>query len=274
MKTIPLLFLLFVTPTVFSQIGGNSTGARSFGLAGNTTQLKDLWSIENNPAALSFIKVWQVGISYENYFSLKELSTRSILISSPIFDGAFGLSYKQFGYSAYNENKLGFTYGQLLGENFTMGIQLNYLNTRIEEGFGNRNTISGNIGLSTKLTNELSIAFTIINLNRAKLASYNDERYPTLLNIGISYEFSKKVLFLTEVSKDIDYKANLKTGIEYQIGELFSMRLGYATKPSMNSFGFGCMLENIQIDLASSFDHQLGLTTQVSLSYIPPIRER
>lgn len=253
---------------------GNPNGARSFGLAGNSTQLKDIWATENNPAALSFLKSWGAGFSYESSFLLPELSTRTAIFTHPVQNGSFGLSFQQFGYSAYNENKIGLSYGQTLSKRFSLGIQLNYLNTRISEGYGNNSALSGNIGLYSILSDKLSLAVLIVNPNRAQLATFEDERYPTKLNLGLIYEFSKKVQLLSEISKDIDYEASVKVGIEYQAIDKLYLRAGYATEPALSTFGFGLNLDKFRMDFASGFDSNLGFSPQLSISFVPTKNEK
>ncbi|MBL4709683.1 MAG: hypothetical protein JKY48_14720 [Flavobacteriales bacterium] len=268
-KRIILLSILLTTKLLsFSQNNGIS-GARSYGLAGNSILLQDLWSTNNNPAGLAFQKEWAAGIPYENQFLQSELSNKTAIIGYPISNGAFGLSINQFGYSAYNENRVGLSYGQQLGKNISMGIQINYLNTRIGEAYGTSSAISGNIGLMAKLNDELSIAAMLINPNKAKLADYTDERYPTLIKLGLGYEFSDKVTLMSEVAKDIDFDANVKVGIEYKAMKLIHFRIGYATEPALSSFGFGINLDQFKLDFASGFDSTFGFSPQISLHYSP-----
>lgn len=258
------LFFLFV-----SAQNEFVSGARSYGLAGTSVLQKDVWAVNNNPAALGHLKNWSAGISYENQFLQSELSNRTAIFSYPVSSGSFGISVNQFGFSNYNENKVGISYGQKLGENLAMGIQVNYLSTSIGEGYGETSAISGNIGVLAQLNDELSLAAMVINPNRAKLSEFTDERYPTLIKMGLGYEFSKKVSLLTEVAKDVDFNANVKAGIEYHALEMLYLRVGYATDPSLSSFGFGLFLENFQLDFASGFDSNFGFSPQVSLSYTP-----
>ena len=150
-----------------------------------------------------------------------------------------------------------------------MGIQINYLSTKIGDGYGKTNALSGNIGLLANINNELSLSAMVINPNRAKLAEFTDERFPTLLKLGLKYDFSKKVTAFTEVAKDIDFDANVRIAIEYKALPMLYFRAGYATSPALSSFGFGLNLDKFKLDFASGFDSNLGFSPQVSLSYSP-----
>ena len=265
--------LLIVITTLFASSfqaqNEGVSGARAYGLAGTSSLTSDLWSTNNNPAGLAFLKKWQAGISYENQFLLSELSNKTAIVSAPAANGSFGLSVNQFGYSSFNENRIGVSYGQQLGKNISMGIQLNYSSTQIGDGYGQTNALSGNIGLLANINNELSLSAVVINPNRAKLAEFTDERLPTLLKLGLKYDFSKKVTAFTEVTKDIDYDANVRIAIEYKALDLLYFRAGYATYPALSSFGFGLNLDKFKLDFASGFHSNLGFSPQVSLSFSP-----
>ena len=112
----------------------------------------------------------------------------------------------------------------------------------------------------------------VINPNRAKLAEFTDERLPTLLKLGLKYDFSKKVTVFTEVAKDIDFDANVLVAVEYKAIDLLYFRAGYATNPALSSFGFGLNLDQFKLDFASGFDSNLGFSPQVSLSYSPSFK--
>jgi len=262
------IFLLFCHALIAGN-DGNTNGARRSALGGSSILLKDHWAVDNNPALLGNLNQWGAGISYENQFNLNELSYRSAVIAHPIKQGAFGLSINQFGFSAYQEDRIGLSYGQKLGEGLSMGIQLNYLSTSINEGYGSNNAISGNVGVFAQINDEISLAAIVINPNRAKLAEFQDERYPSLIKLGVGYTFSEKVSLVSEIAKDVDADADVRFGIEYQAIEILYFRAGYSTNPALSSFGFGLLFNQFQLDIASSFDSNLGFSPQISLSYRP-----
>lgn len=269
MRAIYLIICLLVQLSVFAGKGQNTLGARSYGLAGSSILFHDFWSAENNPAGLAHVNEWGAGFSYENHFLLREFANKGFATSYPTKNGAFGLSISQFGFNVFNENKIGLSYGQKLGEKLSMGIQVNYLSTQISEGYGNSSSISGNIGIMADITDELRLAAVLINPNQSSLSEYEDERYPSLLKLGLSYSYSEKVIILSEVVKDIDFDADLKVGIEYHAVEMLYLRLGYATNPAFSTFGFGLDLQQFKLDFASGYDARLGFSPQISLSFQP-----
>jgi hypothetical protein len=109
-----------------------------------------LWSVNNNQAGLGFVNELSGGISYENRFLLKETSYKAGAFVLPTKTGTFGVSITSFGYSAFTENKAGLSYGIKLIENMAVGVQLNYLNTRLTPEYGQKNTFTAAIGVCSK----------------------------------------------------------------------------------------------------------------------------
>lgn len=269
MKTPTTLLLLFMALSVFAGRDDASTGARSNGLGNISILHTDFWSAENNPAALGFQEDWGAGFSYESPYTINNLSYRSGVFAYPTSNGAFGLSVGQFGYQLYNENKVGLSYGQRLSKTFALGVQLNYLSTKVGEGYGSNSALSGSVGLMAFVNEEITLAAVVVNPNQAKLSTFQDERYPTLLKLGLGYQFSTKVSLLSEVMKDIDYDAIAKVGVEYKALDIIHFRLGYASNPALSTFGFGLNYKDFTVDFASGFHSTLGFTPQFSISFTP-----
>lgn len=263
-----ILFLLLLTVRASATIGNDVIGSRATAMGGFSATLSDLWSVNNNQAGLGFVTELAGGISYENRFLLKETSYKAGAFVLPTKTGTFGVSITSFGYSAFTENKAGLSYGIKLIENMAVGVQLNYLNTRLTPEYGQKNTFTAAIGVVANLSKELTIGAHVYNPTRAKLADYDNERVPTIMKLGLDYKFSKKVFLAVETEKDINYAPVVKVGVEYHAVEMLYLRGGISTNPTMSSFGFGVKLKDFKLDLSSSFHQTLGLTPSVSLIYV------
>jgi len=242
-------------------------GGRGAGLSNASVTIKDIWAVSNNQAGLAGIKVLTAGFYYENRYGLKDLGLKSGAIVLPTKSGVFGLSMTYFGFALYNESRIGLAYAKSFGNKFSVGVQLDYLNTHIAENYGNSGTVAGEIGLRYQLNNKLAIGAHIFNPTRAKVAAYNKERAPTIINLGLSYNFSDKVLLAVETEKDIQFKPVFKAGVEYKPVRTFYFRTGISTNPVLNSFGFGVEYLNFNLDFAASYHQVLGFTPQVSLVF-------
>lgn len=253
-------------------------GSRSAALGYASVTLNDFWAVHNNQAGLGLYENIAVGFYYENRYLVKELSLKSGAFILPTKSGVFGLSYNHFGYSMYNESKVGLAYGKSFGKYFSAGLQLDYLHTKIAEDYGSKNTFTFELGVLSNLTENFTIGFHVFNPIGVKLNKDTDEKIPVIIKLGASYSISDKLLLALETEKDLEYKPLIRGGIEYQIIDQAIVRIGYSTLPSTSgsdsfsiasvyTFGFGLNLKKFVIDISSSVHQVLGWSPQVSMIY-------
>jgi hypothetical protein len=242
-------------------------GGRGAGMSNASVTLTDFWSINHNQAGMIGVKTISSGIYYENRFGLKNLSIKAGAVVLPTRSGVFGLSMTYFGYALYNESKIGLAYAKSFGTKFSAGVQLDYLGTHIAENYGNASAVAAEIGLLYQVNKNISIGTHVYNPTRAKVASYNNERAPTILKLGLSYQFSEKVILAIESEKDIQHNPVFKAGVEYRPIKALYFRTGISTNPVLNSFGFGIEYHNFNLDFAASYHQALGFTPQCSLVF-------
>lgn len=270
MRTYITSFLLLLSGLAFTQNHPLfvSSGAKSLGLANAYVNQGDLWSNFNNEAGLSQIEDLSFGVFGENRFIGNNLSTVGFASALPTKSGVFGIGYKRFGYkNLYNQSNVSLNYGRILTENITVGVGLSYLNTFIGNNYGSDGALSANLGLTSKLNDKLQLGAHVSNINRAKLADFNAERYPTIFTLGVKYLISEKVETLLEMDKDIAFKQSFRGAVNYKIDENFALRIGAATNPTLFSFGIGYGKKAFQIDFGSSYHQVLGLSSNITLAY-------
>ena len=242
-------------------------GARSAAMANASVGMSDVWSTQHNQAGLAFIRHFSAGVNYENRFLLKALSIKSGAFAIPVKAGTFGLCVRSFGYTLYKENKYGVSFAKGFGNKFAAAATFNYLTTNIAENYGNTSCFTGEIGIQAKPLSALTIGAHLYNPTRSTLNKLTNERLPTIMRLGIHYEFSKKGSVVIETEKDMARKTVFKAGIEYIPIKEFYLRMGIATNPALSSFGFGAHLKNFNIDIAANYHQVLGITSQISLAY-------
>jgi hypothetical protein len=262
-----LLLSLTFSSCIFAGSENYPIGARSSALGNASVSLADVWSTHHNQAGLGFVREISAGVYYENRFLLKEISVRGATVALPIKGGTFGLAMSNFGYTAYSENKYSLSFAKAFGHRLSAGIALDYLSTKIAEGYGSKGVIAAEAGIVARPMKELSIAAHLFNPTRAKVAEYNDERLPTVLRLGAEYTFSDKVLVAVETQKDISEKAEFKAGIEYKVVKEFYLRIGISTNPVLSAFGFGINLKDLKVDISANYHQVLGISPQIGLSY-------
>lgn len=262
-----IIVLLLLLPLVSIAQGWLPMGGRSNSMANATVALSDAWAFHHNPGALAEVKQQTFGVSYENRFLLKELQSQGFVYVQPLKTGVFSVGAQLTGFNLYRTQRIGAGYSLQLSEKFSAGVQLNYQGIKLPDNYGSRNTVTAELGFLAKLTENWKIGFSIFNLGRVKLADYKDERFSTLMRLGTSYSFSKKVLVTAEVEKNVNFPLRVKAGMDYQLLDNFYFRAGLATKPIELSFGFGYKFKQFQCDIGSSYHQVLGWSPHISFTY-------
>jgi hypothetical protein len=240
-------------------------GARSASLAYASVSLTDLWSSFNNQAGLAWLRAPSIGFHYENRFLVKEYALHAGVFAMPLKPGTGALSYRYFGYSKYHESKIGLAFARKFSKSFSAGVQLNYHQTYLAEGYGIYNALSVEVGLIFKPVENLSIGVHAFNPNRAHSNVTSNEYIPTVFRLGAGYNLLGKAALFFETEKDLDLKPVYKGGIEVKAIENLDLRIGLSTGYMEYTFGVGYHGQLFEFDLAFSHHNILGYTPQASV---------
>jgi hypothetical protein len=267
MKQLYIFTSIFLLAFTVHAQGIRPEGGVSTGMAGASVTGRNLWGAFNNQAGLAYVRHISAGLIYENSFAIKELGTKAGAVAVPVNKGTFGLSFYQFGYNLYNENKIGLAYAMPLSDNFSAAVQLDYMLTQLAENYGRKGVVTFEAGLMAKLSDKWYMGAHIFNPVRVKLTEYVEERVPSYIRFGTNYIFSDKVNVVAEAEKDINHKPVVRLGVDYEIMKNIFIRAGVGTQPSIFAFGFGMNLKNFTLDIATSKHTALGYSPGVSLMY-------
>ncbi|AKQ44768.1 hypothetical protein TH63_02640 [Rufibacter radiotolerans] len=248
-------------------------GSRAIGLGGAAVTLPDLWALSNNPAGMAALKEPALGAYAHNRFSLKELTTVGLLAVLPSSRwGTVGLDVQRFGGEYYNEQRLGIGLAHQLGV-VRLGLKADLLQVRVKE-WGSRKAVALSLGGQSELVPGLTFGAHIYNLNQAKLAEFQDERVPTVMKMGLSYQASTKVLLVAEAEKELEHPVAMKGGIEYQVLPALTLRTGFNSGTRAGTAGVEVSFKQFQVAYAVGAQHQLGLSNYLSVGYVLQKREQ
>ncbi len=271
MKTLltNILAVLLLTP-LSSMAGGDifPLGARNAGMCRSSVALTGFWNIMNNQAGVAELERPTAGISYESKFSLSQLSNKTAAFAYPTNFGVLGVNFNHFGYSKYNEMKIGLVYARAFGKYIRIGLQLDYLQTTIGDGYGAKSNATFELGVQSDITKEITLGAYVFNPVRVKLSDFADERIPAVFRFGLAWHFSRSFLATAEAEKSSYYpKVIIRGGLEYNLKERFVFRIGFSSGEEVFAFGFGIHLKGFRLDLAAIMHQTLGFSPQASLSY-------
>lgn len=267
MKKRLLILLLSITTNLLFAAGEYfPIGARAIGLGNTAVTIKDSWAVFNNISGIADLKQTQAGLFFENRYGNAAFNTIALTAVQPFGKyGTGGLGVFRFGNLNYNHLRISFGFSHKI-EWVSLGLQVEYAQTNISE-VGTRNNLIFNFGGMAQITSKLRFGASIRNINQAKIADYQDERLPTVMKIGLSYQPYEKLFLNIEVEKDVILKPKYKLGIEYAIIEKFKARTGINIEPFTAYFGVGYSVHNFQLDFAMTYHERLGFSNGISLNY-------
>ena len=277
--------------------GPGVRGARAAALSNASVALSgEVWSMGNNVAGISEIQRPSVGFYAENRYFSSALNVGALTLALPLGrttlpdaggvmpgaegaapaateaaartwarNGVVAFEAQRFGGVLYNETRVGAGYGYRFGQ-ISLGGRVDMLQVSIE-GLGSRRVLLGTLGGQIEVVpRRLTFGASLYNLSQTKLASYQDERVPTILKAGLAYRPSGQVLLLVETEKDVERNANFKVGLEYHPIPILAARLGLASLTEQASAGIGVVTGAFQIDYAAAFQQALGFSQHLSVS--------
>jgi len=260
---------LFLLLNLIVFAGGETltVGAGNTAMGGTSSTSQNIFSAHNNPAGMAYVKNIGFGIFAGKPFVVKEVNRFNISSVIPIKKiGSFGFDVNHFGYSAYNETSLGFSYARSFSEVISVGLKFDYLRLAITDN-GAKGFFAFGVGLQYQPIKVLRIGAFVYNPISSKLSNEFQEKIATNFVLGLSYLPSEKLIINIDAEKELNEKIRFKAGIEYKPIKLLFLRIGAATNPTLVSFGLGSEFKGFKLDVAASYHLQLGISPQVSLVY-------
>lgn len=260
------VFILIPLPA-FSSDYNHSPGSRTAAMGYAAVAIGDIWSVYHNQAGLASITSWQAGIHHENRFLLPELGLQAFALAIPAVPGTIGLSYTYFGFSQYNEGKVGLAFGRYLGERISAGVQINYLYTHVAGHYGETGSLAVEGGVTVEAIEGVFVALHIYNPGEFRINKTGEPSTFSAIRFGVAGYAGEKVLVSAEAEKQTGYKTVFKAGLEVGCKSPFFLRAGIRTYPVQSTFGIGYIFGNISADMAFTHHRQLGLTPHISIIY-------
>jgi hypothetical protein len=242
-----------------------SIGARAMGMGNASACLSDEWALFNNIGGLAKVEQLAAAFTYEAHPAFIPFNRMAMVFSLPLGPGVASAGAYRFGDDLYNEQILSAGFSNALGL-ASLGIRINFVQYAAE-GFGKVHAVTLSFGGIARLTQKFSIGASITNVNQPKFSRHNDERLPTLLNLGVGFKMSEKLFVTSEIEKDLLYPINWKNGIEYRFNKKFAARTGFNLYPQSGHAGFEFSTTKMRLAYAYMADHHFGSSHQATVGY-------
>lgn len=266
MRYLCLFFCILLTPFAFCY-DNYLNGSRFTALSGCGVALPDVWSVSNNQAGLAYINNPAFALGHERKFMLKEFSLNSLAAALPYKSGTFGFQINYFGFSKYNEIKIGMAYALKLSKRFSAGLQLDQFRYSIPS-LGIKNSwITFELGLLEKVTNTFTIGLHVFNPIPGNTETTAIPLQPSYTKFGFNYSPIKNVNLLSEVEIGLHQQASFRFGAEYFVSNSLSLQHGISSNPFKYSFGVGYNWKKFSIGIAFPQHPYLGYSPVFDIKY-------
>ncbi len=238
---------------------------RSMGTGGNGAT-QSTWV---NPAVLPLSDRHSFSFQYHNAYGLRELGTLSGGLLYPNAWLPAGIQFASFGYDDYRETLFRLVLGKQLGEQWAVGVSIQYvaLQTKLYDEQVAR--LSTDIGILYMPADRWRIGLTALHTPSVSLGdqiSGSRCLTPFSLQAGIGWKLMDGVaLFCSAVATD--EKTHAETGMEYTLYERLYLRAGVRTHPLLPCFGIGYTLSLFTVDVAATSHPVLGMQTGIGFTF-------
>lgn len=265
-------FVLFLTLVYSFLLSAQSyqallPGGSAMSVGTYSSQFINLINVRANQAALAGIAGTAASVFTEKRFLLNALGTVAFSFVLPTHSGTFGASLQYFGNNLYSDRLAGLAYGRTLGKKAAIGMQADYVSTRIRD-YGSVAALTFEAGLLFHLTDQLHAGIHTFNPLRQQLNKSAGMNMPSIYSAGMGYEYSSKFFVGAELRQEEDPAAvRFSVGAEYRLIEQLALQVGLANEPAANYLGMRVRWGQLQLHLAGTYHPQLGMTPAVAISF-------
>ena len=229
---------------------------------------RSMWSVMGNPAGFAEEKSFSASSYYQSVFLLKQTSATGFVVVVPAGKvGNIGAVYRQFGYSLYKEQMASVAFSRTFGSVVSAAIRFDYLATRFGNEYGHSGAFTGSAGLIARFTESLRLGVCVFNPQRTPLSGNSEERYPGIMQAGVSWSFGNQSELQFGVSKAVDAKPILQCGIQYHVSERFHLHAGISNGYEPFSLGYSFRMGKLIIGMSSGYHYWLGFSPRFSITF-------
>jgi len=222
------------------------------------------YAIYYNPAALSDSTKFEVILSYQILYELKDLSHADIIVNLSIAENPFSIALSQLGNNQYREIQFCIGSKYNITPMCAIGGSIQYYQLSIHH-YGQQGTWGVNMALWYKLLDDIQLGALITNVNKPRI-SQEAEFLPQTMSLGLNYRPNNTLSICLALFRDIHFSQDYRFGLSYKLLTSLSFRLGIENQ--INAYNLGLGINTSWID----FDYALKVHTFIGMSHIFSIR--
>lgn len=214
------------------------------------------YAIYYNPAALSDNTKFEIALSHQLLFGMKDLAQTDMIINYSIAGHPFSLAMSQLGNGPYREIQFCAGSKYNITPTCAIGGSIHYYQLSISH-YGQQGTWGLNLAIYYDLVPGLHLGAFVTNLNQPRI-SETEEQLPQTMNLGFSYEPVNELTICFALFRDIHFSQDYRVGLSYQILPVLSFRAGIEDQTNTYNFGLGIDTRWVDFDYALRVHQFLG----------------
>ena len=233
--------------------------------SGGTASLNSAFAVFNNPSKIGLNEKADINLFYKNYYGLGEINQISLANHFHIGTLPLGLGISTFGNKLYRETEIRAGAAIEIVRQVRLGITLNLYQLEIKN-YGSAISWGFDLALMKHVSENISMAFVISNLNEPKIGSAS-ERIPAHFCFGMAYQPLNTIGMSLDIVKDDQFNFDYRFGFQYNANRWFSIMCGF--RDLVNTVSAGLKISNNEYNLnyACQYHPELGLSNSMSIGY-------
>ncbi|GAA4313365.1 hypothetical protein GCM10023143_23600 [Compostibacter hankyongensis] len=237
-----------------------------------SNQYADVFAVFHNQASLARIRTFSAGAYASRRFMLRATTGMAFAAALPVSSGTFAVSASRFGYEVFNHHEASVAYGRHLGRYVDIGMQFDYLSTRIQE-YGSAHAVTAEAGIAVHPASWLQVGLHAFSPAPVHYSKPVNEDIGSRYTLGLGFEPSDKILLALEGSWDTQSGTFLSLSFAYQPAPVLAICSGFTTGTRQNFLGVRLFLKRLRIDMSTGYHPRLGITPALGVVYHIPARQ-
>jgi hypothetical protein len=199
---------------------------------------------------------------------IKENTASTASMSFICKKSAFGLHYSYSGFSLYNEQQIGLSYGQSFGKHWNFGLGASYISESKVEGLKGDKLLDISVSIICKISPSWKI-YSLAEIPVTLFSRFSQQhkmlsqRY--FFKVGVGYNVLENLAIGIDITKDLRYPLQGAAGISYLLANHFLIYASTEIYPFVHTVGVGYLSQRWNIEWYGSYQTPLGFTTSAGI---------
>lgn len=264
-----IFILIFgVSQSCMATFFPSTMGPYALGMAGITASKNDPYPAFNHPALLAFSEKKSISISMQSRYFMEGLNFMGIAGNYQLKkDGVIGVGCGSIGNRHYNESLVKLTWSKKFNPKLSIGISTDYFRLQIPENQKKvMHKVMVELGAFYQFNHRLYFAVKLFNPGRTRLAEYQNERLPFLINSSCFFTLNEHLNLAAEWEQSMGASGMARFGLEYKWKEGALFNAGIFGKPFNPGCGISLDRKNIRIQISCVYHPYLGINSGIGLT--------